>query len=58
MNYLIAAADRFERVDDPYKHGRVCFKCTHNFFERLDLVRISEDPAFLFIHNMIIYFKG
>jgi len=58
MNYLIAAADRFERVDDPFKLGRICFKSTHAFYERLDLVRISEDPTFLFIHDMIIYFKG
>jgi len=57
MNYLEAAADRFKRVDDPYNNGRNCFMPKHDFFERLDIVRIAEDPNFLFIHNMIIYFK-
>jgi len=52
MNYLEAAADRFKRVDDPYNNGRNCFMPKHDFFERLDIVRIAEDPNFLFIHNM------
>ena len=58
MNYCMAASDRFERIADPYKQGRICFRNRHEFFERYDLQRILEDENLLFIHDNIVYFKN
>jgi hypothetical protein len=56
MKYCIAACDRFIKIDDPYKHNRICFEIKHKLLERYDLIRISEDPKFAFIANNIVYF--
>lgn len=57
MKYLIAASDRFQACPDPFNSNRICFKSNQDFFERLDLTKILEDPNFLFIKDSIVYFK-
>jgi hypothetical protein len=57
MEHCIAACDRFEVCTDPYNNGRTCFKVTHGLLERSNMIAILKDEKFLFIKDMIVYFK-
>lgn len=54
MEHLDSKPDLFKKVEDPYKHGRICY--SFRMLHEDDLWHITRDHNFAFIADGLIVF--